>query len=134
MIDASSNDEKLPCQAHVSDHESNGSHSTSILTNDEVVNLCIMIFLAGKVIYNIYIAVYSMLGDRTYTFNHNNKLLSLFAVIGYETTSSLLTLTAYMLALNNDKQDALCEAIDDYYQKNKVRIVISYYPAESHLS
>lgn len=43
-----------------------------------------------------------------------------FILAGYETTSSLLTFTAYLLALNPDVQDKLCQAIEDYYQENEV--------------
>lgn len=44
-----------------------------------------------------------------------------FILAGYETTSSLLTYTAYLLALNPNIQDKLCQVIEDYYQENTVR-------------
>lgn len=43
-----------------------------------------------------------------------------FILAGYETTSSLLTFTTYLLALNPAVQDKLCQAIEDYYKENEV--------------
>lgn len=43
-----------------------------------------------------------------------------FMLAGYETTSNTLGYTAYLLALNPDKQDKLCSEIDAYYEKNEV--------------
>lgn len=46
-----------------------------------------------------------------------------FILAGYETTSNCLAFTAYLLAINPDKQDILLQAIEDYLQENEV---ISY--------
>ncbi|XP_019851786.1 PREDICTED: cytochrome P450 3A24-like isoform X2 [Amphimedon queenslandica] len=42
-----------------------------------------------------------------------------FLLAGYETTSNLLGFTAYLLAMNPDKQDKLTQEINNYYQCNK---------------
>jgi cytochrome P450 len=42
-----------------------------------------------------------------------------FLLAGYETTSNCLAFTAYLLALNTDIQDKLCQIIEDYYQENE---------------
>ncbi|XP_019852631.1 PREDICTED: thromboxane-A synthase-like [Amphimedon queenslandica] len=42
-----------------------------------------------------------------------------FMAAGYETTASTLAYTTYLLALNPDEQERLCEAIDNYYQENE---------------
>ena len=46
-----------------------------------------------------------------------------FFLAGYETTSNCLAFTSYLLALNTDKQDILCQMIEDYYQENPVSIL-----------
>ena len=43
-----------------------------------------------------------------------------FILAGYETTSNCLAFTAYLLAINPDKQDILLQAIEDYLQENEV--------------
>ena len=43
-----------------------------------------------------------------------------FILAGYETTSNCLAFTAYLLAINPDKQDTLLQAIEDYLQENEV--------------
>ncbi|XP_019857712.1 PREDICTED: cytochrome P450 3A8-like isoform X1 [Amphimedon queenslandica] len=42
-----------------------------------------------------------------------------FMIAGQETTSSLLAFTSYLLAINPQEQEQLCQAIDDYYQENE---------------
>uniref|UniRef100_A0A1X7UPL1 Cytochrome P450 n=1 Tax=Amphimedon queenslandica TaxID=400682 RepID=A0A1X7UPL1_AMPQE len=42
-----------------------------------------------------------------------------FMLAGQETTSSLLAFTSYLLAINPQEQEELCQAIDDYYQENE---------------
>ena len=49
-----------------------------------------------------------------------------FMVAGYETTSSSLSYTSYLLALNPTIQERLQQEIDDYFQKNPVRVVCTY--------
>ena len=44
---------------------------------------------------------------------------NLFIQAGFETTSSLLGFTAYLLALNPDKQEMLLTKIDEYYAENE---------------
>ena len=46
-----------------------------------------------------------------------------FLLAGYETTSNCLAFTSYLLALNTDIQDNLCQMIEDYYQENPVSIL-----------
>ena len=46
-----------------------------------------------------------------------------FLLAGYETTSNCLAYTSYLLAVNTDKQDKLCQMIEDYYQENPVSIL-----------
>ena len=56
----------------------------------------------------------------------NEEILSIcvdFLLAGYETTSNCLAYTSYLLALNTDKQDKLCQMIEDYYQENPVSIL-----------
>ena len=43
-----------------------------------------------------------------------------FMLGGYETTSNALSYTSYLLALNPDKQNKLCAAIDAYFEENEV--------------
>ena len=43
-----------------------------------------------------------------------------FMLAGYETTKNSMSYISYLLATNNDKQDILCTAIDEYYQENEV--------------
>ena len=43
-----------------------------------------------------------------------------FMLGGYETTSNALGYTSYLLALNLDKQNKLCAAIDAYFDENEV--------------
>ena len=53
----------------------------------------------------------------------SNQIVGLcfdFMAAGYETTASTLAYTSYLLALNPDEQERLCEAIDNYYQENEV--------------
>ena len=45
---------------------------------------------------------------------------NMFLLAGYETTGSSLAFTAYLLAVNSDKQDQLCDAIDAFYEENEV--------------
>ena len=47
-----------------------------------------------------------------------------FLLAGYETTSNCLGFTAYLLATNPDKQDKLCQCIEDYYMENEVCLTI----------
>ena len=48
-----------------------------------------------------------------------------FLLAGYETTKNTMSYVSYLLSLNNEKQDLLCNAIDKYYQDNKVRESLS---------
>ena len=43
-----------------------------------------------------------------------------FMIAGQETTANALAYTTYLLSLNPDEQEQLCEAIDNYYQENEV--------------
>ena len=45
--------------------------------------------------------------------------------IGYETTSSCLAYTSYLLALNPDKQDILYQEIEKYYHENPVSKLVA---------
>ena len=45
-----------------------------------------------------------------------------FLIAGYETTGTLLSFTSYLLAVNPDKQELLCEAIDTYNQENEATL------------
>ena len=45
-----------------------------------------------------------------------------FGYIGYETTSSCLAYTSYLLAINPDKQDILYQEIENYYYENPVSV------------
>ena len=47
-----------------------------------------------------------------------------FMVAGQETTANALAYTTYLLSLNPDEQQRLCEAIDDYYQENEVSSIL----------
>ena len=68
------------------------------------------------------------------SFNKENMLNDLqiagvcfdFMVGGYETTANALACTSYLLSLNPDEQELLCEAIDKYYQENKVSSILIY--------
>ena len=54
---------------------------------------------------------------------NDKEIISLsitFLLAGYETTSNCLGYTAYLLATNPDKQDKLCQCIEDYYLENEV--------------
>ncbi|XP_019852635.1 PREDICTED: cytochrome P450 3A19-like [Amphimedon queenslandica] len=42
-----------------------------------------------------------------------------FFVAGQETTANALAYSSYLLSLNPDEQERLCEAIDNYYQENE---------------
>jgi cytochrome P450 len=42
-----------------------------------------------------------------------------FLIDGDASTSSCLSFTAYLLALNTDVQDKLCRLIENYYQENE---------------
>ena len=44
-----------------------------------------------------------------------------FMLAGYETTSNALAYSSYLLSLNPNEQERLCEAIENYYQENEVR-------------
>ena len=44
------------------------------------------------------------------------SMVLLFFIAGYETTSSTLAFASYLLAINPEKQDKLCAAIDAYYE------------------
>ena len=48
-----------------------------------------------------------------------------FLLAGYETTKNTMSYVSYLLSLNTEKQDLLCNAIDKYYQDNKVRESLS---------
>ena len=48
-----------------------------------------------------------------------------FMLAGYETTSNTLAYTSYLLALNQDKQDKLCDMIDAYYEEHEVCVFVS---------
>ena len=62
------------------------------------------------------------------SFNKENMLNDLqiagvcfdFIAGGYETTANTLACTIYLLSLNPDEQERLCEAIDNYYHENEV--------------
>ena len=47
------------------------------------------------------------------------SIVTTFMLAGYETTSTTLRYTSYLLALNSDEQDKLCGDIDAYYEKNE---------------
>ena len=47
-----------------------------------------------------------------------------FMVAGQETTANALAYTTYLLSLNPDEQERLCEAIDSYYQENEVSSIL----------
>ena len=49
-----------------------------------------------------------------------------FILAGYETTSNCLAFTAYLLAINPDKQDTLLQAIEDYLQENEVWLYVHF--------
>ena len=58
-----------------------------------------------------------------------------FAWLGYETTSSCLAYTSYLLALNPDKQDILYQEIENYYHENpvsKFMVAIASYSTIMH--
>ena len=59
-------------------------------------------------------------GSKQLTDDEIVSLCITFLLAGYETTSNLLAFTAYLLAMNPDKQDKLIQEIKDYYHKNKV--------------
>ena len=47
------------------------------------------------------------------------SMANVFIQAGFETTSNLLGFTAYLLALNPDKQEMLLTKIDEYYAENE---------------
>ena len=49
-----------------------------------------------------------------------------FMVAGQETTANALAYASYLLSLNPDEQELLCEAIDNYYQENEVSNILIY--------
>ena len=55
-----------------------------------------------------------------------------FSHSAYETTSNTLGFTAYCMALNTDKQDKLCQEIDNYYSEHPV--CPSHFNAKSLIS
>ena len=59
-------------------------------------------------------------GSKQLTDDEIISVSLLFLLAGYETTSNLLSFTAYLLAMNPDKQDKLTQEINNYYQCNKV--------------
>ena len=62
----------------------------------------------------------SIKGSRVLTDKQIVGLCLDFMLAGQETTSSLLSFTSYLLAINPHEQEQLCQAIDDYYQENEV--------------
>ena len=65
--------------------------------------------------------------SKTLTDEEIVSLCADFLLAGYETTSNCLAYTSYLLALNTDKQDKLCQMIEDYYQENPVSILLVLY-------
>ena len=63
------------------------------------------------------------LPSKTLTDKEIVSICADFLLAGYETTSNCLAYTSYLLALNTDKQDKLCQMIEDYYQENPVSIL-----------
>ena len=61
--------------------------------------------------------------SKTLTDEEIVSLCVSFLLSGYETTSNCLAYTSYLLALNTDKQNKLCQIIEDYYQENPVSII-----------
>ena len=57
---------------------------------------------------------------KTLTDDEVVALALMFLLAGYETTSSTLAFTSYLLALNPSKQDKLCAEIDAYFEENEV--------------
>ena len=54
---------------------------------------------------------------------NDKEIISLsitFLLAGYETTSNCLGFTAYLLATNPDKQNKLCQFVEDCYLENEV--------------
>ena len=43
-----------------------------------------------------------------------------FLLAGFETTKNTMSYVSYLLSLNTEKQDLLCNAIDKYYEDNEV--------------
>ncbi|XP_019850488.1 PREDICTED: cytochrome P450 3A24-like isoform X3 [Amphimedon queenslandica] len=58
-------------------------------------------------------------GSKQLTDDEIIALCTTFLLAGYETTSNLLAFTAYLLAMNPDKQEKLIQEIDKYYQDHK---------------
>ncbi|KAL5491879.1 hypothetical protein EMCRGX_G017245 [Ephydatia muelleri] len=53
----------------------------------------------------------------------NNDLIThciTFLIAGYETTSSCLAYTSYLLAINPDVQEKLCQELDNYFKDHSV--------------
>ena len=49
----------------------------------------------------------------------NNDLIThciTFLIAGYETTSSCLAYTSYLLTINPDVQEKLCQELDNYFK------------------
>ena len=55
----------------------------------------------------------------------NNDLIThciTFLIAGYETTTSCLAYTSYLLAINPDVQEKLCQELDNYFKDHSVRM------------
>ena len=59
-------------------------------------------------------------GKSVLTDNQIAGLCFDFMLAGYETTSNALAYSSYLLSLNPNEQEHLCEAIENYYQENEV--------------
>ena len=68
-------------------------------------------------------------GAKRLTQNEVVGLCIEILLAGYDTARNSLVFTAYLLALNPDKQDKLCAAIDEYLTNNEVsntRVLLYY--------
>ena len=59
---------------------------------------------------------------KTLTDDEVVSLAIMFLLAGYETTSSALAYTSYLLAINPSKQEKLCAEIDAYFEENEVNM------------